>query len=279
MPTNIPLRIQSFGNATDQALVLLHVGCLQAGHSPITPNAIRSLFIDLRLPPPPKIGNNLASLKKSKLAMQPATGLWAVTPVGKEKIRDLMTGVSDEQLKSLLTGANAEPIFGEAHHHLIPPELAPAEFRKGIGLFLKGFPFDSNVFGISRFPKSNSDVVATALTACREACTSKGLDFHIASDRSVDESLPRNVAASLWACRFGIAILENRIKKGLNYNVIFEVGAMIATGRRCLLLKDHTAPNPPTDLIDHIYVEVDIGSADAVRKAVKKWATETWGIG
>ncbi len=46
---------------------------------------------------------------------------------------------------------------------------------------------------------------------------------------------------------------------------------MLATGRRCLLLKDKTAPKMPTDLVGHIYKEVNLDKASEVEAAVSQW--------
>ena len=271
MASSLPLQIQTLGGLQDQTLVVLHVTCLQSGGSPVAPAAVRDVFVKLRLPPPTNVSQHLGQLREERLAMQPSTALWAITPLGTERIRTLMAGVSDVELAALTEAGAAEPVFGEARHHLIPAELAPSEFQLGIGRFLEGHHFERNVFGISRFPRTDSDSIVAALQACRRVCAERALEFHLASDRAVEDYIPKNVAASIWACKYGIAILEDRIDEGLNYNVIFEVGAMLATGRRCLLLKDVTSPKPPTDLIGHIYAEVDIEHIASVEAAVSEW--------
>ncbi len=271
MSANLPLQIQTLGGFQEQTLILLHVASLQASNNPVTPTAVRDMFVKLRLPPPTNVSQHLGRLRQEQLAMQPSTALWTITPLGTERIRTLMARVSDVDLAALAEAGDAEPVFGEARHHLIPAELAPSEFQLGIGRFLEGHPFERNVFGISRFPRTASDSIVAALQACRRVCAEQALEFHLASDRTVEDYIPKNVAASIWACKYGIAILEDRVDEGLNYNVIFEVGAMLATGRRCLLLKDVTSPKPPTDLIGHIYAEVDIEHIASVEAAVAEW--------
>jgi hypothetical protein len=46
----------------------------------------------------------------------------------------------------------------------------------------------------------------------------------------------------------GIALFEDRVGEGLNYNVVIEVGAMLIAGRQTALLRDTTAPKMPSDL-------------------------------
>jgi hypothetical protein len=181
-----------------------------------------------------------------------------------------MEGITDDVLaRAGRDGVDAA--LADTPHYLIPAELAPGQFQAGIGRFLEGHPFDCNVMGISRFPQSAGDPVAAGLEACRNACTAAGFELHLASDRNVEDLLFGNVAACMWACRYGIALLEDKIGNGLNYNAILEVGAMLATGRRCLLLKDSTCPTLPTDLVGHIYASVELDSPDSVTEAVGAW--------
>jgi hypothetical protein len=173
-----------------------------------------------------------------------------------------------------------EAEFADAPHHLIPPQLAPAQFQEGIGRFLEGHTFDQNVFYMSRYPLQSrrDDPIGAAIEACRDACRNHGLELHVASDRAVSDLLFGNIAAGMWASKYGIAIFENRVNKGLNYNATLEVGGMLVTGRRCLLLKDVSADALPTDLVGHIYKTVDIGQTDSVRRQVQTWLTDDLGI-
>lgn len=41
-----------------------------------------------------------------------------------------------------------------------------------------------------------------------------------------------NVTAHMWACRYGVAFFEDRVDRGLNHNLLIEVGAMIMSDRR-----------------------------------------------
>lgn len=279
LPENLPLQIQLFGNFTRQTLVLLHVANLQTNNEAVTPAQITALFLDLRLPPPPKVGNNLASLKNAGFAVPLAHGRWATTPLGKDRIRELMVGTSDAELASV-TAHPDDALFGDMPHALLPPAMAPIQWRGGIGRFLKDHPFDRNVFGISRFPRKDhpDDPIGEAHKACRRACKELGLEYHLASDKTVEEQLFNNVAAIMWACHYGIAIIEDTVAEGSNYNVALEVGAMLITGRPCLLLKDASVKKPPSDLVAHIYDSVDIKKPDTIEKAIRGWAKDRLGL-
>lgn len=280
MAASVPLLIQRLPGFDEQTLVLTHVAMLQSGEMAATPMSVRSTYISLRLPVPTNPSQHLAALRDQELLMQPSSGLWAVTPEGVEEIRRLMEGVGDEELSQSAQQPN-EPSFADASHHLIPAEWAPGTFRLGVARFLEGHPFDSNVFGMSRYPdeKQESDPVRQALTVCRDVCAAHKLEFHLASDRSVVDSLLTNIAASMWASKFGILLLEDLEGRGLNYNAIFEAGGMIVTGRRCLIIKDDTVDKVPTDLVGNIYKSVDLRDPHSVTAAVRAWITEDLGSG
>lgn len=60
----------------------------------------------------------------------------------------------------------------------------------------------------------------------------------------------------------------------LNDNVLLELGSMLTLGRRCKILKDKRAPQPPSDLMSQIYRTVDLKKIDTVVSAVDAWVTE-----
>ena len=279
MTGDLPLQVQLLGGSQEQTLVLTHVAELQDAKA-ASPASILATYVTLHLPRPSNVSTDLARLAKKGYVMKPSEGFWAVSPLGKDRIRELMAQVSDQQLKALGQYGD-EPAFGGAPHHLIPPDLAPAKFYGGIGRFLEGHPFDHNVFGMARFPREKvfDDPIEKALAVSRGACQDLGLELHLADDRIVDEILFGNVGAAMWACRYGIAILEDTVEEGLNYNAVLEAGAMLVTGRRCLILKDETIPRVPTDLTGHIHTPVDIRDPKSVREAIVKWITKDLALG
>src|SRR5881392_1334071 len=116
--------------------------------------------------------------------------------------------------------------FGNEGHAVIPPFFAPMRWSREIGRFLARNPFDRNVFCMTRYPTENAaDPIGEVIALARPALNSHGLTLHLASDGSMHDDLWSNVAGYLWACRYGLALLENRIDKGLNYNLVIEVGA------------------------------------------------------
>jgi hypothetical protein len=166
-------------------------------------------------------------------------------------------------------------------HPLVPPEMAPPEFLSAVRDFLLEHPFESNVFGMTRFPSSNADdpdPVSDALDLARDALAMHGLEFHIASDRAIVDDLWMNVCAHMWASRYGIAFFEDRKGRGVNHNMTIEVGAMLMTGRRCALLKDDSIPAMPTDLVGRIYKSIDLDNSALVSETVHDWIREDLGF-
>lgn len=277
MAEELPLQIQRLGGVQSQTLVLLKIATLQSSGEPVSPSRIAHIYDALRIPPSTNISRDLGRLADAQLATRSLQGGWAVTPEGSQEISNLMAGIGDEALAAL-GGAPDEPQFAELSHHLLHPVFAPAEFEAAIGRFLQGHPFERNVFCMTRFPPEDEAPLIEAIEACRGACAARGLELHLASDRTVADLLLGNVAAAMWASQYGIAILEDRADRGLNYNVVFEVGAMLVTGRRCLLLRDETSPDLPTDLVGRIYTPVNVDDRASVEAAVSAWITDTLGI-
>jgi hypothetical protein len=193
--------------------------------------------------------------------------------------------MDDLDLAALAAEAASErpPSFGHTTHPLIPPSLAPPEILTPLREFLADHPFDSNVFGMTRFPdeqdESNPDPVGAALEATRAVCRTHGLEFHLASDRMIVDDLWANVAAHMWACRYGIAFFEDRRGRGINYNLTIEVGGMLVAGRRLALLKDSSIAGLPTDLVGKIYKSVDLDDGSAVASAIHVWIRDDLRLG
>lgn len=209
-------------------------------------------------------------------------GSWRLTPAGRAKSVEV---VGDLDLAALVAEAATDrpPLLGHTTHPLIPPSLAPPELLSPLRAFLEEHAFDSNVFGMTRFPEeqdgSDPDPLAGVLDAIREACALHGLEFHLASDRMIVDDLWANVAAHMWACRYGIAFFEDRKGRGINYNLTIEVGSMLMAGRRLALLKDGSIDRLPTDLVGKIYKSVDLDDLDGTTAAVHVWLRDDLGLG
>jgi hypothetical protein len=171
------------------------------------------------------------------------------------------------------------PALGRLTHALVDPTWAPADLIPPLSQFLETYPFDTNVFAMMRFPVSSGssdspDVLSACVTALRESCSAHGLTLHLASDRALVDDLWGNVLAHMWGCRYGVAVFEDHVDQGINYNLTIEVGGMMMAGRRTALLKDHTVPAMPTDLVGQIYRPVDLNDPATVSKALHTWLSD-----
>lgn len=268
----------------DQVLALARLAEARSESGRFGPGAIDGLFDDFGLPRPAKVSNVLMRLEEqghlSRLKERRAT--WRLTPVGRARSTGL---IDDLDLAALVAEAATErpPLFGRTSHPLIPPSLAPPELLAPLRQFLEAHPFELNVFGMTRFPdeqnESAPDPLAAALHAIRAACAAHGLEFHLASDSMIVDDLWANVAAHMWACRYGIAFFEDRKGRGINYNLTTEVGGMLVAGRRVALLKDRSIERLPTDLIGKIYKSVDFDALEATVGAIHVWLRDDLGLG
>ncbi len=83
----------------------------------------------------------------------------------------------------------------------------------------------------------------------------------------------------MWACHYGVAFFEDRVDRGLNHNLLIEVGAMIMSGRRCALLKDGSIEKLPTDFVGMIYKSVDLSAGETVAQVVRAWIKDDLTVG
>jgi hypothetical protein len=277
----VALRLQRL-DLQFQALVLGQLAASRSDDGSFSPGTAFQLFHDFALPAPAKIGNVFTALTKKKwFAKQPQRAAYKVTPAGQAKVRGQMTALDLVALVAESAHKNA-PVFGRTEHALVPVHLAPPALVRPLQSFLADHPFDTNVFGMTRFPDAKAgtaDPVGRALAIVREVCAESGLEFHLASDRAIVDDLWDNVTAHMWACRYGVAFFEDRVDRGLNHNLLIEVGAMIMSGRRCALLKDGSIEKLPTDFVGMIYKSVDLPAEDAVAQVVRTWIKDDLTVG
>jgi hypothetical protein len=274
----IAVAIHQLPRRRDQVLA---VAALVGGRSQdawFTPASVVDAFEDLRLPAPGNVSQELGRLRQHELVVRRRTGgTWSLTELGRRTLREMIGEIDTAQVDAELAKTGSA-VFDRVPHPLIPAELAPARFLPGVGRLLERFPFETNVFGMTRFPSGEtpdpSDPLAGTIDAVRSSLAERGMTLHLASDRTTDDELFGNVAAHLWSCKYGIALLETRLRSDLNDNVLIELGAMLVTGRRCALLKDVETPALPSDFVAQLYKEVDFADAAAVSAAVADWVTD-----
>jgi hypothetical protein len=244
---------------------------------------VEAMFEAFRIPVPGNTAatlGRLASKDKELVVRRTKPPPWSLTPKGRQTVLEVLGEIDPAKLESqLLELPGAE--LADTHQTILPPSLAPPKWAAGIKELLGRYPFDANVLCMTRFPRANrsDDPIGAVIDTVKQALDAHGLRLHLASDAIVEDTLFANVAAYMWACRYGFALFEDRVGEGLNYNVVIEVGSMVMAGRQTALLKDTTAPDMPTDLVGHIYKAVDFDALDGVARATHLWAADDLGLG
>jgi len=277
---SVALRIQR-SSRPDQVLVLGHLAQLRSASHRFAPRNVAALYDELVITPPSNISSVLALLERDGfLARKAGTGeVWAVSPAGRER---LLEQELEGDLPTLLAEieVGGATLLGGMVHPLLPPRLAPPELAHPLKAFLEEHPFETNVFGMTRFPTEDDiDPVGRALITAREVCAQHGLEFHLASDRAIVDNLWSNISGHMWASKYGLAFFEDRGDRGINYNMTIEVGSMLMAGRRCALLKEDSIQAMPTDLVGHIYKAVNLDDSTSIADALHIWIRDDLDLG
>ncbi|HEX2058002.1 MAG TPA: hypothetical protein VHI71_06495 [Actinomycetota bacterium] len=282
---SVGVRIQNLATKW-QVLTLARIAQGRSDDGRFSVAALTALFENIGLPQPGDTYATLRDLVRDKMLVRQGSGrnaTYRLTPVGTARANDL---ASDMDLAALVAEGDTGdlPNLGATGHPVIPPSLAPPDLVGPLHAFFERYPFETNVFGMTRFPDDDEekgpDPVAAALDVARAVCAEHGLTFHLASDRQIVDDLWPNVAAHIWGCKYAIAFFEDRRGRGINYNLSIEVGSTIVIGRRVAILKDRTIDEGqeverlPTDLTGRIYKPVDLDDPATVRDALATWIKE-----
>jgi hypothetical protein len=235
---------------------------------------IAPTFVALRIQPPANVSTYLARLQSQGLLMRPSTDSWAITPEGESYLEDKAVGVRTAALEAEL-GVLPGSEFGQRRHAIIPPFLAPAGTEAGLQRMFASSSFDTNVMLISRFPKP-SEPLNAVIEGLREVMRLHNMKLQLASDATNEDLLWSNVVTYMWGCRYAIVLIDR--SQTLNANVLVEMGGMLMTGRRCAILKDRHSPSLPTDLIGHIFREVDMQDPQEPLSSIHRWLADDLGL-
>jgi hypothetical protein len=248
---------------------------------------VRELYLALRLPEPANLSRELGRLRDRRPSLLRHRGAgaarqWALTPVGEDRIAGLIGGFDYASIAAELQ-ALPGALFAHTEYPTLPPTLAPPAWAPGIRSFLERYPFERNVFLMTRFPETTEDdPLGPVIKRLRATLARGGLALHLASDQQIIDDLWGNVGAHMWACRYGVGILETTAPRPddeppdpklvtLNDNVLIELGSMLTIGRRCLILRDRQAPMPPTDLTAQIFKETSLADLRKVEGQTEDW--------
>lgn len=272
----VGLRLQSLP-ARDQMLALGRLAEARSTNGLFAVADLDSLLDRIGLPPPTRTRDTVTALVRAKQMVRdrraPSPSNIKLSPEGRARAQEF---ASDIDLRAaLLEASSTIAALGDTPHPEIPPSLAPPDLIQPLRRFFDQFPFESNVFGMTRFPdpeeKDKLDPIGDAIEVTRAACLERGLHLHLASDRRIMPEVWSNVAAHMWGCRYGIAFFERRTDRGLNHNLTIEVGSCLALGRPLALLRDQTVEKMPSDLTGHIYHSVDLDDADQIKRETGGW--------
>lgn len=282
------LSVTSFGLTVQllpinqQVLTLAQLVGVRNGDGWFDVDDISRMFDALRVPPPKSIPRGLGTLRSQNLTTQVNREKpWSVTPLGAQKVSQIIGEFDYDRIELELQGAPGAD-FAHARYSVISPLLAPHRWQQGISRLLERYPFEANVFCMTRFPKEDKpDPLLGVIPVLREAVAAHRLTLHLASDRQAEDDLLGNVGAYMWACQYGIGLFENRLGAdgGLNDNMLIELGSMLTMGRRCAIIKDRDAPTPPTDLSGQIYKSVNFEDLEEVSEVVHRWIAEDLALG
>jgi hypothetical protein len=268
-----------------QVLILADVAGYRNGDGWFSQSDLRDMFDALRLPVPKSLSRDLTRLRDRELIRNRSTdSLLTLTPKGRNEAQGLLGEFDYGRIEAELV-ASPGADYADVRHTVIPPAFAPARWQSGIKRHLDQFPFETNVFCMTRFPRRGEedqpDPQQAVIDRVREAVQHHGLTLHLASDRQIEDELFPNVVAHMWTSQYGLGLLESRDPKrsGLNDNVLIELGSMLVMGRRCAILKDRGAPQPPSDLSGQIYKSVDFDDLAEIREATHRWVRDDLALG
>ena len=135
----------------DQALVVAQLAQSRSEAASFAPRDIDALFDAIGLPQPGRVSNLLRSLQRKGLVRSRQTrGAWCLTPHGIRRVQDLVSTMDLATLE-VESAMSTGPTIGRTAHPLIPAHLAPPSLLVGLRHFLAEYPFDKNVFGMTRF--------------------------------------------------------------------------------------------------------------------------------
>ncbi|WP_344020349.1 hypothetical protein [Pseudonocardia kongjuensis] len=113
-----------------------------------------------------------------------------------------------------------------------------------------------NVFVMMRFKEN--DQMSAIHRSIADSLAKLGFHAIRADDRDYTGELWTNVQVCMTGCQFGIAVFEDIDDRDFNPNVSLELGYMLASQKRCLILKEKRLPNLPADVLHRLYKDFDM---------------------
>lgn len=146
--------------------------------------------------------------------------------------------------------------------------------------FLKDNPdYNKNIFIMTRFVPGNR-LLERLDNELTKVLKSHDLNPVRADNKMYmrDRNLWNNVCVYMLCCKFGIAILEDRIADEFNPNVALEYGFMRALNKQTLLLSDSGFRNLRADIIGTLRENFDITDIEnTIGAPIERWIKELKG--
>jgi hypothetical protein len=136
--------------------------------------------------------------------------------------------------------------------------------------------YDRNVFIMTRFSPGDR-MLAQLDESLRKTLCRHRLHGLRADDRmfASDDQIWSNVRIYMLCCRYGVAILEDRLKDEFNPNVALEYGFMRALAKPVLLLKDIGFRNVRADIVGTLHQPFDLFDIHGtLGPAIDRWVTD-----
>ena len=144
-------------------------------------------------------------------------------------------------------------------------------WKTNIKKFLQQYPFDHNVFIMTRYAKSSNNIIKNVMNEIKNfESNDKRFNPIIANENKITDDL-YNPIACLLCCQYGVAIFDSPTE-GLsthNPNVAYELGFMHLLQRECLILKSDKLKSMPTDILQKLYNEYS--SSNSATAIIKDW--------
>lgn len=258
------LGLQQLGSKSAQTLVVAQLAALANYEGWFSAREVTDLFERLRVPAPGNVAQELARLQtKGDLYKRTTKPPWSLTPAGDLRVIQLMGQISDAPAVAS-PGVELEG----GRHQFIPPGLAPKVWLPALERLNQKFPFERNIFLITRYPTRDEDLLTEVIKRAKRVCEAHGFHLLRADAQHADPILPNNVFAHMWASQYGLALMEAfgdppAKPAAINENLIFEVGSMLMIGRRCAIIKDSGVNKVPTDMSAHIRHTIGFADPDA----------------
>ena len=153
--SSVGVRVQSL-NKTQQVLVIARLVADPEADTFDGPT-IEAGFERLGLPLSGRARDSLSTLGRQEL-IRPSgrPGVWRMSPRGRQESLALASH-ADLQALEAEAASSRGTVLGSALHSLVSPALAPASLLRPVTAFNETHNFDTNVFGMTRFPDDGRD--------------------------------------------------------------------------------------------------------------------------